>query len=531
MGRDIDILIKGGRVYDGTGRDAVDADIAIAGDKIVSISAPRGGSEAAAGNVIEARGLSVAPGFIDTHAHSEFMLLADCRAEGKVLQGITTEINGNCGLSAAPLLGEAMEHRETDLRELDIPERWSSLGEYFRILEDRGLAINFLTLIGHGNLRASVVGYENRGPDVEELGRMCSLLNKTIGEGAIGLSTGLIYPPGVYSETDELISLSASVRDRIYTSHMRSEGNALTESVRETVRIGREAGIAVHISHIKTGGKENWGKIDEVISLIENGRDDGIRITADRYPYTAASTDLDAVLPAWTYEGGAEEELRRLRNPDVRERIRKELLQNHPSADYWEGIIISSLNREENRWMEGLTLSDIAGREGKRPVDLLLDVLIRENLRVGAIFRSMNEDNLMRFLSLPYVMVGSDSSARSSDGPTRKGKPHPRGFGTFPRFVGRYARDRKLMTISEAIRRVTMLPAETFGLWGRGLLKEGCFADIVIFDEDKIADKATFEEPFLPPVGVNYVFVNGRTAVCEGSQTGLRGGRVLRHAR
>jgi len=310
---------------------------------------------------------------------------------------------------------------------------------------------------------------------------------------------------------------------------MRSEGDELRESIEETLKIGRETGIAVHVSHIKTGGRENWNKIDNVISDIEKARNGGIRVTADRYPYTAASTDLDAVLPSWTYAGGVNEELKRLMDPQVRARIRSEVLARHPVTEYWGSVTISSLNGESGKWMEGKTLSSIAGVVGKEPVDFLLDILIEEKLRIGAIFHSMNEDNLKRFLSLPYTMIGSDSSARSADGPTRKGKPHPRGFGTFPRFIGRYARDLNQMSISMAIHNVTMLPAETFGLKGRGRIKTGYSADLVIFDEEKIIDRASFEDPFAKPEGIYFVLVNGSPAVWEGSQTAMMGGRVLRH--
>jgi len=526
----IDILLRRAKVYDGSGSEAFDADIAVAGDRIVQIL-PGGQFKDKAISVIDALGLSVAPGFIDTHAHSEFTLLADRRAEGKIFQGITTEINGNCGLSAAPLYGDAATYREADLRDLGIRKRWSTFEEYFRILGGDGLAINFATLAGHGNIRASVVGYTDRRPDREEEARMQGLLLDAVQAGAIGLSTGLIYPPGVYAGTDELIGLSRSINDLLYTTHMRSEGDTLIEAIEETIRIGKDSGIAVHVSHIKTGGRQNWRKIDRAVALLEGALAEGLRVTADRYPYTASFTDLDSVLPSWTFIGGADAELKRLEDEEARMRIRDEVLREHPTADYWRSIAIASLDRESNKWMEGRRLSDIAEALGKKPVEFLLDILREERLRVGAIFHSMNEDNLRRFLSLPYVMIGSDSSARSSDGPTRKGKPHPRGFGTFPRFIGGFVRDQKQMSISEAIHKCTMLPAETFGLAGRGQIRIGCIADLVIFDEEKIIDKATFEEPFLKPEGIPYVFINGLLAVQEGSQTGVLAGRILRHGR
>lgn len=557
----VDILIKGGMVYDGTGSEPLKADVGIIGDRIAFIDGFR---YAKADKIIDAHGLAVSPGFIDTHSHSEFTLVADPRAEGKILQGVTTEINGNCGLSATPLYGEAFEHREEDLRELGISERWSTLDEYFGILAKKRIAINFATLTGHGNIRASVIGYEDRKPCGRDIEKMCALLREALRGGALGLSTGLIYPPGVYSDTEEIIELSKVLSQShknpplpptfktlqppftkggvggiiggegglsIYTSHMRSEGKGLLESIEEAIKIGEEARVRVHISHIKTSGEENWHKIDSAISLIEKARQRGIDVTCDCYPYTAASTDLDAMLPSWSYAGGIEEELKRLNSLRVQEKIKKEILREHPDKGYWERVSISSVPSLKNKWMEGKSMAAIAKHEGVDPIDLLFRVLIEERLRVGAIFFSMNEDNLKRFLSLPYTMIGSDSSARCTGGQTHKGKPHPRGFGSFPRFLGRYVRDEGLMTMSEAIHKITMLPAKTFGIIYRGLIREDAFADIVIFDPDKVIDRATFDEPFLKPEGIHYVIVNGLLAVMEGEITGRKSGRILKWGR
>jgi N-acyl-D-amino-acid deacylase len=355
-------------------------------------------------------------------------------------------------------------------------------------------------------------------------------LQKTIDAGVIGISTGLIYPPGIYSDTDELVSLAKSFSNDglIYTSHMRSEGKGLIESIKETIRIGKEANIKVHISHIKTSGKENWHKIDEAISLINSARKRGIKVTCDRYPYTASSTDLDTILPSWTYEGGAEKELRRLTSPSVQEKIKKEILHGHPDNDYWTKVSVSSVSSKKNKWMEGKTLAFISGRINIKPVDALFKILIEEKLRAGAIFSSMSEDNLKRFLSLSYAMIGSDSSARSASGITCEGKPHPRGFGSFPRFLGKYARDEKVMDMSEAVHKITMLPAKTFGINDRGVLKKGAFADIVVFDPERIIDRATFDKPFLKPEGIYYVIVNGLPEVAKGEITGATAGKILR---
>lgn len=527
MGNKTDILIRNGLVYDGTLSPPLAADIGIADDRIAFVE-PSSTQEADL--VIDASGLVVAPGFIDVHAHSDFTLVADPRAEGKLCQGVTTEINGNCGMSAAPLYRNALERREDDLRELGISERWNTLDEYFRILERRGLAINIAMLAGHGNIRGSIVGYEDRPPSGQELREMCWLLGETIGEGALGLSTGLIYPPGVYSDTSELVDLSRVLRehDLLYASHMRSEGSGVVEAVEEVIRIGREAGVRVHASHIKTSGEQNWQKAERVIELMENALRDGVSMTCDRYPYTASSTDLDSLLPAWTYEGGSNEEIQRLKDAEKRGRIAREMEQIAIGPDYWQKVVISEVASEKNRWMEGKTIAEISRRTGESEIDTVFGVLVEERLRVGAIFLSMSEENLGKFLSLPFCMIGSDSSARSFDGPTRKGKPHPRGFGTFPRLFGRYVRDRGLLSLSDALYKATGLAAETFGLRDRGRIAPGMYADLVVFDSGKINDGATFDQPFRKPEGVRHVLVNGTPAVREGELTGGSAGMVLR---
>ncbi|OGW53349.1 MAG: hypothetical protein A2Y81_03520 [Nitrospirae bacterium RBG_13_43_8] len=570
----IDMLIEDGTVFDGTGSEPYEADIGISSDKIAFVNKKSGvrsrKSKVTADRIIDARNLAVAPGFIDTHSHSEFTLLADPCAEGKVCQGITTEINGNCGLSAAPLYGEASLQREDDLKALGIRERWSTFNQYFHILKKRGIAINFATLAGHGNIRASAIGYENKIPDEIALRKMKTFLKKAISEGALGLSTGLIYPPGIYSKTEELIELCkvlsescnpylyTSVLPRplfnshfskgarlpsveqghrgvggfgIYTTHMRSEGDRLLESIEETIRIGMEAGIKIHISHIKTSGRENWNKIGRALSLIEEAGKQGVSLTCDAYPYTSSSTDLDTVLPSWVYSGGREGELERLKNTSLREKIKKQILAIHPAKDYWKKISISSVSSEKNRWMEGRSLYDIASFQGKEPVDILCDILIEERLMVSAIFASMHERNLKKFLSLPCCMIGTDSAARSFSGPTYKGKPHPRGFGSFPRFLGKYVRGEGLIGMSEGIHKITVLPARRFGIHKRGIIKRGAYADIVIFDYTKIIDKPTYKEPFTKSEGIYYVFVNGVPALRDGQLTDSKSGRILRHGR
>jgi len=526
-----DVVIENALVFDGSPDLPKEASVGITGDLISYC----GGNDISGNTqrVIDARGLAVSPGFIDTHAHSDFTIMADPRAQGKLSQGVTSEINGNCGMSAGPLLGKALERREEDLKELGIRERWTTLGEYFDIMERKGPGVNLACLAGHGNLRGSVVGYDDRGPSADELARMRKLLADTVSQGAIGLSTGLIYPPGIYSSTEELIELGRILHDYnlIYTSHMRSEGARLAEAIEEVIRIGRESDIRVHVSHIKTAGEPNWNKADAVLRRLHEVRGEGMKLTCDRYPYIASSTDLDSILPSWTFAGGNDEELRRLYDPESRKKIEYEIREQVSRPGYWAKIIVSSVGTRKNRWMEGKTLQEISWELGLTGMEAFFHIIIEERLRVGAIFMSMNEDNLKKFLSLPFCMIGSDSSARSFDGPTAQGKPHPRTFGTFPRFFGRYVREEGLLTLSEAVHKATMLAAKTFGLERRGQIKEGYCADLVIFDPGTIADRATFENPFQRSEGIHFVFVNGVEALSEGGITGRLGGRVLRQGK
>jgi len=526
---DFDFLIKGGLIIDGTGSNGARyGDIGIKGERIKAIGELSGAS---AEKIIDVSRHYICPGFIDTHSHSEFTILADGRAEGKICQGVTTEINGNCGFSAAPLYGLAFEQRERDLDELCIKERWNTFPEYFAILGKKGFAANFVTLVGHGNLRASVVGYSGKELTAEEKERMIKLLRDALSAGAIGLSTGLVYPPGIYSSTSEIIALAkeaAAYDGGVYTTHMRSEGNELLKAVDEAIKIGFESKIRVHISHLKASEKKNWKKMKDIFEKFFDAQQRGLNLTCDRYPYIAASTELDAVLPSWAYEGGHKRELERLKNPEVQEEIKRGILREHSEKDYWNNIMISSVNLDKNKWMEGKRLTEIGKHSGKSPIECFFEILIEENLRVGAIFFSMNEDNLKSILKLPCTMIGSDSSARSFDGITAQGKPHPRGFGSFPRVLGTYVREQGIISLEEAIYKMTGLPAKTFGIRQRGIIAEGSFADITVFDLENIKDKSTFDNPFEKPEGIHYVFVNGVPALWEGDLTGALSGRILR---
>ncbi len=523
----IDYLLQGGYVIDGRtgGTGPVRADVAIAGDRIAAVGDL---SNCNAEEVIDVKGLYVCPGFIDVHAHSDFVLLADGRAEGKICQGVTTEINGNCGMSAAPLLGAAREQREKEIAEYGIQERWSTFSEYFSILEKRKIAINAITLAGHGNLRASVAGYEDRALSGSEMERARELLSESMTSGAKGLSTGLIYPPGVFADTEELISLAAEAakHNGIYTSHMRSESDNLLESIDEVIRIAKEAKVRAHISHLKTSDEKNWGKVNDVFKKIETANSGGAVVTCDRYPYIASSTDLDAVLPSWAFEGGNKKEIERLRNEQ--ERLARDILALHPETSVWEKIFIASVITDRNKWVEGKSIAEISRTLNKPGLQCIFDLLLEEDLSVWAVFFTMSEDNLKAILQKPYTMIGSDSTARSFDGITATGVPHPRGFGSFPRVLGRYVRDEGILSISEAVYKMTGLPAKTFQIEKRGVIAENYYADITVFDPKKVTDTAAFDNPFQRPEGIHHVLVNGVPVVLEGDVTGAMPGRVLR---
>lgn len=523
----LDYLIKGGMVIDGTGRsESVKVmDMGIHGDRIAVIGQ---GLDLQAEVIIDARGLCVSPGFIDSHTHSEFTLMADGRAQGKTAQGVTTEINGNCGLSAAPMFGEVWQKRYEQMKWAAIEEGWHSFEEFFHHLQQQGIAVNYATLVGHGNLRGSCLGYANRKPEDAEIKTMARMLRESLRAGAFGFSTGLTYSPGVYADTDEIAALGKEVMHMksLYATHMRSEGDKLLESIDEAIAIAEACNAHLHISHLKTSGSQNWWKIDRMLDRLNQFYGQKKAVSCDRYPYAASSTDLDILLPPWVFEGGDEAAVNRLINK--RAVIRQEVLEEHIEENFWKEVLISGVHSDKNKWMQGMNLAVLAEKLSKEPVDVFLDMLTIEKLRVGAIFFSMNEDNLRRILKLPYVVIGSDSSARSFDGMTAKSLPHPRGFGTFPRVLGRYVRQEGLLTLCEAIHKMTGLTAGIFGLEKRGFIREGYFSDLTIFDKDTILDKADFTNPFLPPEGIHFVFVNGEPVVYKGVLQDRRPGRILK---
>jgi len=519
-----DLLIKNGTVVDGTGRAPEKMDIALRGDSIASTGPLNG---ALASEVIDAAGLYVCPGFIDIHAHSDFNLLTDPPGCGKIRQGVTTEVCGNCGLSASPLLGNARRQREKSLRDLGLAITWSNLAEYAGALSGKKLIANMAPLTGHGSIRGSVVGYDDRQPSPEETKQMARLLEGEMEAGSWGLSTGLIYPPGVFADREELVGLARITRrfGGIYTTHMRSEGDGLIEAIEEAVDIGRQAGIPVQISHLKTMGKKNWHKLPAVFATIEKARRDGIAVTADRYPYTASSTDLDAILPHWVCRGGAEAELERLRSPSLRDKIIAEIGMSE--QELASDIMIARVSLPEHKSYEGKLLGHIAAVRKQPVMDALFSLLIEEELRVDAIFFTMCEDNLCSILRQAYVMIGSDASVWDLTGPLSSGRPHPRAFGTFPRVIRKYVLEEKMLPVETAIRKMTGLPAEKMGFTDRGVIKKGYKADLVMFRLDEIQDTATYEAPHQYPSGITGVLVNGRRVIKNGELTGEYPGRLL----
>jgi len=529
-----DIIVKNGYVIDGTGNPWFKADVGINGQKISEIDSL--GTEEAS-KIIDASGLVVSPGFIDMHSHSDLNLLINPKAESKIRQGITTEVIGNCGGSAAPLndlLKEEMKKTTPLIKEAGLELDWSTMAEYLNRLDRQGVAVNVVPLVGHENIRVSTIGFDDRAPTDAELEEMKKMLSQAMEEGAFGMSTGLIYPPGCYAKTNELIELSkvvASYRG-IYTSHIRGEGEKLLDSVKEAIEIGEKAKLPVEISHHKAGGKANWGKVKESLKMMEEARGRGIDVTCDVYPYIAASFGLSAMLPSWTHEGGTEKLLERLRDPKTRERLKREMEeeaqgQSSPlKAAGWDATQIARCRKHPD--FEGKTVAEIAQTKNVDPFMFVFDLLIEENTAVSVVRFAMCEDDVCTVIGHSVSMIGTDGSAVAPYGVLGKGKPHPRNYGTFPRVLAKYVREEKILTLESAIRKMTSLPAQKLGLRDRGLIREGMYADITIFDPEKVVDKASYADPHQYPEGIEYVLVNGEVTVDKGEYTGVLLGKALR---
>jgi len=528
-----DLLIRNGRIVDGSGRAGYVADVAIKGDRIVSIGKL---SQATAARTIDAQGLVVAPGFIDMLGQSEQYLLIDPRAMSKVMMGVTTEITGE-GESIAPINERQIKEQEDFLRRFNLTIDWRTLDEYFKRLEKQGSGVNLGTFVGATQVREYVIGYDDRPPTPQELEQMKKLVADAMRDGALGLSTSLQYVPARFAKTDELVELAKVARQYggIYATHQRSEANTIDASLDEVFEIAQKAKIPVEIWHLKTAYKKNWGRMPYVLDRIKQARDRGLDVTADIYPYIAGSTALSACLPPWALEGGTDKMLARLRDPQTRQRLKTEISQEQTT---WEniyfgsggpgGVLIGSVVNRELEPLQGKRISEIAEQQKKDPLDAVFDLIVADRGQTGAIYFMMSEDDMRAAMKSPLVSFCTDSGSRATDGPLAGSKSHPRGWGSYPRILGQYVRDEKLLSLEAAIHKMTGAPAARVGLKERGLIKEGMFADITVFDPAKVIDRATFESPNQYPIGIDYVIVNGKISVDKGQRTSALAGRVLR---
>jgi N-acyl-D-amino-acid deacylase len=527
-----DVVIRGGTVYDGTGTAGRRADVAIRGDRIVAVGDLTG---AAAATVVDARGLAVAPGFINMLSWATESLLVDGRSQGDIRQGVTTEIFGE-GSSMGPLNDEMKTRAHEEMGNLKYEITWTTLSEYLKDLERRGTSANVASFIGATTIREHVIGLEDKKPTPEQLEQMRALVRQEMEAGALGIGSSLIYAPAFYASTEELIELckvAVTYRGK-YISHMRSEGNKLLEAVEELIRVSREADIPSEIYHLKAAGKANWPKMDKVIARVEAARKEGLKITADMYTYTAGATGLDAAMPPWVLDGGYEALYKRLKDPGMRKKIAAAI---RTPSDEWENLYLAAgspdrvllveFKNDALKPLTGRTLADVAKMRGTDPEETIMDLVLEDESRVGTVYFMMSEENLVKQLKLPWVSFGSDAGSMSPDPPFTKANPHPRAYGNFARLLGKYVREEKVIPIEEAIRRLTGLPATNLELDRRGFLREGMFADVIVFDPATIADRATFEKPHQFAVGMKHVFVNGGHVLKDGEHTGAKPGRAL----
>ncbi len=528
---EFDLVISNGQVVDGSGSPPFAADLAIKGDTILRIARMDEAQKRQAGRVIDASGLIVSPGFIDIHTHSDYPLLVDGTAQSKIRQGVTTEILGESE-SAGPIEGKAKRSSPYGLN-VD----WRSLGQYFARLQKAGISVNVGSFVGATQVRSCIKGDESRVSSREEMEKMKALVDEAMREGALGLSCALLVPPNTYLTTPELVELASAVRPYggIFSIHIRTEGEGILDAIKEAIAVGEKAKVPVDILHLKIADRRLWGSMKEVCDLIEEARNRGVQVTANQYPYVAGQNNLVALVPPWAMEGGREKMIERLRQPAARRRMERDITNglrgwyNHYLAmSGWEGCLIASVRSENNRKFEGKSVAEIAKISGKKPANVVFDLLSEENGSVPAVYFLMSEEDVRYAMKVPWVSVGSDGSAVRPDGPLGNGKPHPRWYGTFPRILGKYVREDHVLTLEEAVRKMTALNAEKLGFTDRGLLKEGKKADITIFDPGRVADRATFENPHQYPVGIEYVIVNGVAVLEKEQHLGTRPGRILR---
>jgi N-acyl-D-amino-acid deacylase len=527
-----DTIIRGGTVYDGTGAAGRVADVGIRGDRIAAVGDLSGST---APTVIDAKGLAVAPGFINMLSWATESLLVDGRSQGDIRQGVTTEIFGE-GSSMGPMTDAMKKRAYEQMGDIKYEITWTTLSEYLRELERRGISTNVASFIGATTIREHVIGLEDKKPTPEQLERMRSLVRQEMEAGALGIGSSLIYAPAFYASTEELIELckvAAQFRGK-YISHMRSEGNRLLEAVDELIRISRESGVPAEIYHLKAAGQANWGKMDQVIAKVEAARKAGLKITADMYTYPAGATGLDAAMPPWVLDGGYDAAYKRLRDPDTRKKIAEAI---RTGGSDWENLFLAAGSPERVILVEfkndalkpltGKTLAEAAKLRGEDPIETIMNLVLEDQSRVGTVYFMMSEDNLRKQIALPWVSFGSDAASMAPELPFTRSSAHPRAYGNFARLLGRYVREEKVITLAEAVRRLTGLPATNLELDRRGFLREGMFADVVAFDASKVADRATFEKPHQFAVGMTHVFVNGGHVLKNGEHTGAKPGRAL----
>ena len=537
-----DIIIHNGKIVDGSGQKAYPADIGIENCRITEISP---GLEAETRETIDAEGRVVCPGFIDMHSHSDFTLLVHPQAESKIRQGVTTELVGNCGGSPAPVPEERFDDFMQYMTGLGgfyqkvlAPEdwKWKTLAQFYEELENNGVAVNLAPLVGHSTLRSAVMGYQNGPPSPDQLKRLKYLLEKELDLGAFGLSTGLIYHPGAFANREELTELAKVVRSYggIYTTHMRSEGKYLFEAIDEALYVGEKSGASVEISHMKCEVPANWGKAQNALSRIDRSRDKGNQIDFDQYPYRAYQCGLLEIFPTWAKENGAERMIEVLKDKELLNKVIKDMTQSPYDWDNpmdgleWDQIRLNGFNRETNQELEGLTVARIAEHLAMPPLEAVFRLFEVEQGGLSMIVFSMNEEEVIEIMQHPEGMFGSDGCAVAPYGLTAARKVHPRFYGTYPRILGRYVREKQVLTLEQAIYKMTYLPARKLQLKDRGLLNKGYQADIVVFDENQITDTATFENPHQYPRGIHHVLVNGQPVISNGEHTGRLPGKVLK---
>jgi N-acyl-D-amino-acid deacylase len=530
---DYDVVIRGGTIYDGAGGAPYVADLGIAGDTIAAIVT----LDDASGRVeIDATGMAVSPGFINMLSWATESLIEDGRSQSDIRQGVTLEVFGE-GWSMGPLNEAMRQELVSQQGDIKFEVEWTTLGEYLEHLVERGVSPNVASFVGATTVRIHALGYEDRPPTAEELDEMRGLVRQAMEEGALGIGSSLIYPPAFYADTDELIELAkvAAQYDGMYISHMRSEGNQLLEALEELITISREAGLAAEIYHLKAAGQANWDKMDAVIDRVEAARAEGLRITADMYTYTAGATGLGAAMPPWVQEGGHEAWVERLKDPAIRERVIREM---RTPTDEWENLFLAAgtaenvllvgFKNEELKPLTGMSLAEVAAMRGASPEETAIDLVIEDDSRVGTVYFIMSEENIAKKIRQPWVSFDSDAGSLAPEGVFLKSNPHPRAYGCFARLLGKYVREENVISLEEAVRRLTSLPASNLNIERRGSLAPGYFADVVVFDPETIIDHATFAEPHRYATGVLHVFVNGSQVLEDGEHTGATPGRVVR---